>query len=72
MKRLAILFIAIVGILPFVRGEESPSPGTVGVNASGALLSRDAVVPLTVVTRFFPEATGFDCVEMSAASINHW
>src|SRR6266496_5888040 len=57
MKRLAILSIAIIGIQPVLRGEQSASPGPGGVSASGAVLSRDAVVPLTVVTRFFPEAT---------------
>ncbi len=57
MKRIAILFAAIIGILPLVRGEQSPPRGTDGVSASGALVSRDAVVPLTLVTRFFPEAT---------------
>ena len=57
MKRIAILFTAIVGILPVVRGEQSLPARTGGASASDALLSRDAVVPLTVVTRFFPEAT---------------
>ncbi len=57
MKRLAILSIAIIGIQPVLRGEQSASPDPGGVSASGAVLSRDAVVPLTVVTRFFPEAT---------------
>ena len=57
MKRIAILFAAIIVILPLVRGEQSPPRGTDGVSESGALVSRDAVVPLTLVTRFFPEAT---------------
>ena len=57
MKQLSILFIAIVGFLPVAPGEQSPSPRTGGVSAANAALSRDAVVPLTVVARFFPEAT---------------
>ena len=57
MKRLAILVIPVVMCFPAVHGEQSPSPGSPGVSASGAVLPRDAVVPLTVVTRFFPEAT---------------
>ena len=57
MKRLAILFIAVVVMPPVVRGEQTPSPGTGGVRAHGAVLARDVIVPLTVVTRFFPEAT---------------
>jgi CubicO group peptidase (beta-lactamase class C family) len=57
MKRLAILFIAVVVMPPVVRGEQTPSPGTGGVRAHGAVLARDVIVPLPVVTRFFPEAT---------------
>jgi CubicO group peptidase (beta-lactamase class C family) len=57
MKRLAILFIAVVVMPPVVRGEQTPSPGTGGVRAPGAMLARDVIVPLPVVTRFFPEAT---------------
>src|SRR5215469_7821509 len=57
MKLLTTLCIAIVGILSRVWGEQSPSAGTGGVSAANAVLSRDAVVPLTVVTRFFPEIT---------------
>jgi CubicO group peptidase (beta-lactamase class C family) len=40
-----------------VRGEQSPSSDTGGVSAPGAVLARDVIVPLPVVTRFFPEAT---------------
>ena len=50
MNRFAILLIAIVGIVPVIRGQQSPSSGTRGVSASGAVLPRDAIVPLTVVT----------------------
>jgi hypothetical protein len=57
MKRLAILFIPVIVILPVLRGGQSPSPGTGGVSTTGAVLARDAIVPLPVVTRFFPEAT---------------
>jgi hypothetical protein len=56
MKRLAILFIAVVVLPPVVRGEQSPSRGIGGVSAPGAMLARDVIVPLPVVTRFFPEA----------------
>jgi CubicO group peptidase (beta-lactamase class C family) len=57
MKRLAILFIAVVVMPPMFRGEQSPSSDTGGVSAPGAVLARDVIVPLPVVTRFFPEAT---------------
>jgi hypothetical protein len=56
MKRLALFFLAILGILPLIRGEQSPSASP-RANASDALLSRGAVVPLTAVARFFPEVT---------------
>ncbi len=35
MKRIAILFAAIIVILPLVRGEQSPPRGTDDVSASG-------------------------------------
>ena len=57
MKRLAILFIAIVVMLPVIRGEQSPSAGSGGVSAPGAVLARDAIVSLSVVARFFSETT---------------
>ena len=57
MKPLTIVVIAMVGILPSASAEKSGSSGTGGINLSGTVLSRDAVVPLTVVSRFFPQAT---------------
>jgi hypothetical protein len=57
MKRLAILFIAVVTSFPAIHGEEPSSPASCGASASGAVLPRDAVAPLPVVRRFFPEAT---------------
>lgn len=57
MKWLAILFVGVVVMPPVIRGEQSPSPGTDGLSAPGAVLARDVIVPLPVVTRFFPEAT---------------
>lgn len=57
MTRRAVLFIAALSILPTAGGAESPSADTGALSASNAVLSRDAVVALTVVTRFFPEIT---------------
>ena len=57
MKRLAILFIAVIVMPPLVPGEQSPSPGNGGVSALGALLARDLIITLPAVRRFFPEAT---------------
>jgi CubicO group peptidase (beta-lactamase class C family) len=59
MKRLATLFSAIIVMLSAVRGEQSRSPGIDGASA----LAREVIVPLPVVTRFFPEASQ----EMSTA-----
>ena len=57
MNPLALFFVAILGILPLVRGQQSRSSAIGDVSASGALLSRDAVAPLSVVKRFFPEVS---------------
>jgi CubicO group peptidase (beta-lactamase class C family) len=57
MNRLAILFIAVVVVPTVLRGEHSPSPRTGGVSVASAVLAPDVIVPLPVVTRFFPEAT---------------
>jgi len=57
MKWLAILFIAVIVIPPVIRGEKSSPPGNGGASAPGAVLARDVIVPLPVVTRFFPEVT---------------
>ena len=39
MKRLAILFIALVVMPPVVRGEQSPSSGTGGVSVPGVVIT---------------------------------
>ena len=57
MKRRAVLFIAAFSILPTAGAGESPSAEASAISASNAVLSHDAVVPPTVVTRFFPEIT---------------
>jgi CubicO group peptidase (beta-lactamase class C family) len=57
MTRHAVLFVAVFSILPTAGAGESPSADTSVVSASNVVLSRDAVVPLTVVTRVFPEIT---------------
>lgn len=55
MNWLAILFIAVIVMAPVVRGDQAPLPGNGGISAPGAMLARDVIVPLSVVTRFFPE-----------------
>jgi CubicO group peptidase (beta-lactamase class C family) len=55
MKRLALLFVPALWLTPLVGGQ-SPSADTGALSAPNAvLLYRDAVVPLSVVTRLFPE-----------------
>ena len=57
MKGLAVFFSAVLAVLPAPSGEESPSPASRAVGASHGMLSRDTVVPLSVVTRVFPVIT---------------
>jgi hypothetical protein len=57
MKGLAVFFSAVLAGLPTASGEESPSPASRAVGASHGMLSRDTVVPLSVVTRVFPVIT---------------
>jgi CubicO group peptidase (beta-lactamase class C family) len=56
MKRLVLLFVPALWLTAPVGGQ-SPSPGTASVSGYDAVLYRDAVVPLSVVTRLFPEIT---------------
>ena len=51
------LMIALIGILSLNMYAQSPSQSAVATSASGSLLSREVVVPLSVVNHFFPEIT---------------
>ena len=51
------LTIALIGILSLNVHAQSPSQSAAATSASGSLLSREIVVPLSVVNRFFPEIT---------------
>jgi len=51
------LTIALIGILSLNVYAQSPSQSAAATSASGSLLSREIVVPLSVVNRFFPEIT---------------
>jgi hypothetical protein len=51
------LTIALIGILSLNLYAQSPSQSAAATSASGSLLSREVVVPLSVVNRFFPEIT---------------
>lgn len=49
--------IAAIGTLSLAASGPSVSPRNGTTNASDSVLSRNAVVPLTVINRFFPEVT---------------
>ena len=51
------LTIALIGILSLNVYAQSPSQSAAATSASGSLLSREVVVPLSVANRFFPEIT---------------
>ncbi len=51
------LTIALIGILSLNVYAQSPSQSSAATSASGSLLSREVVVPLSVVNRFFPQIT---------------
>ena len=51
------LTIALIGILSLNVYAQSPSQSAAATSASGSLLSREVVVPKTVVNRFFPEVS---------------
>jgi hypothetical protein len=57
LTSLTSVLVAVIGTLAMVARGQSVSPDSGNTNASDALLSRNAVVPLTVVNRFFPEVT---------------
>ena len=51
------LTIALIGILSLNVYAQSPSQSAAATSAPGSLLSREVVVPLSVVNRFFSEIT---------------
>jgi hypothetical protein len=57
LTRLAALLIAISGSLSLAAYGQSPSPGSGTTKTSDSVLTRNAVIPLTLVNRFFPEVT---------------
>jgi CubicO group peptidase (beta-lactamase class C family) len=56
MKRLILLFVPALWLTPLVGGQ-LPASGIASASGYNAVLHRDAVVPLSVVTRLFPEIT---------------
>jgi hypothetical protein len=51
------VLIFLIGIIALAADGQSPSPSNSTTTASYSLLPRNAVVPLSVVNRFFPEIT---------------
>lgn len=57
LRRLVAVWIALGGALLFAAEGQSPPPGSGTTKPSDFVLTRNAVIPLTVVNRFFSEVT---------------
>ena len=57
LRRGTSLLIILIGIISLGADWQSPSPDKSATIASESSLARKAVIPLTVVNRFFPEVT---------------
>jgi hypothetical protein len=55
--KVAAVFTAIIEALSLLADGQSPSPANSSVKASDSMLPRKVVVPVSTVTRFFPEVT---------------
>ncbi len=55
--KFAAVFIAVIKALSLTADGQSPSPANSSAKASEAMLPRKVVVPISTVTRFFPEVT---------------
>jgi hypothetical protein len=51
------VLIFLIGIISLTADDQSPSPAKSTTSASESLLSRNAIVPIEVVSRLFPEIT---------------
>jgi hypothetical protein len=65
------LTIALIGILSLNLYAQSPSQSAAATSASGSLLSREVVVPLSVVNRFFPEITREATTGRNLTAVGH-
>ena len=57
LVKFAAVFIAVIEALSLTAGGQSPSPANGSAKASDSMLPRKVVVPISTVTRFFPEVT---------------
>lgn len=56
LTKFAAVFIAVIESLSLTAdGQSSPSPANGSAKASGSMLPREVVVPISTVNRFFPE-----------------
>src|SRR6478736_8215754 len=55
--KFAAVFIAVIEALSLTAERQSPSPANSSAKASDSMLPRKVVVPVSTVTRFFPEVT---------------
>ena len=55
--KFAAVFIAVIEALSLTACGQSPSPANSSAKASDSMLTRKVVVPISTVTRFFPEVT---------------
>ena len=57
LTRVAAAFIAVVEALSLTADGQTSSPANDSTEASGSLLPRGIVAPISKVNRFFPEVT---------------
>jgi hypothetical protein len=57
LTKFAAVFIAVIEALSLTADGQSPSPANSSAKASDSMLPRKVVVPISTVTRFFPEVT---------------
>jgi hypothetical protein len=58
LTKFAAVFIAVIESLLLIADGQSPSPANSSAKVSDSMLPRKVVVPISTVTRFFPEVTG--------------
>ena len=57
LTKFAAVFIGVIEALSLTANGQSPSPSNGSAKASGSMLPRKVVVPISTVNRFFPEVT---------------
>jgi hypothetical protein len=57
LTKFAAVFIAVIEALSLTADGQSPSPANSSAKPSDSMLPRKVVVPISTVTRFFPEVT---------------